>query len=98
MTRVLPLPAPARMSTGPSEASTASRCCGFNASRNDKRDGSECAASILQECLLTFGWRKTCGRRCIIKNCAHEEIHSSVCGDRKGRGTVAPHPIHHRAL
>src|SRR5204862_4121286 len=29
MTRVLPLPAPARMRTGPSVARTASRCCGF---------------------------------------------------------------------
>src|SRR5437762_8163039 len=29
MTRVLPLPAPARMSTGPSVASTASSCCGL---------------------------------------------------------------------
>ena len=29
MTRVLPEPAPARMSTGPSVASTAVRCCGF---------------------------------------------------------------------
>src|SRR5208282_2453986 len=35
MTRVFPLPAPARMSTGPSVVSTASRCCGFNSSRND---------------------------------------------------------------
>src|SRR6266581_458202 len=37
MTRVFPLPAPARISTGPSVVSTASRCCGFNSSRNDKR-------------------------------------------------------------
>src|SRR5689334_866220 len=29
MTRVLPLPAPARMSTGPSVACTASSCCGL---------------------------------------------------------------------
>src|SRR5688572_32417935 len=29
MTRVLPLPAPARMSTGPSVVCTASCCCGF---------------------------------------------------------------------
>src|SRR6202790_4132471 len=33
MTRVFPVPAPARTSTGPSVASTASRCCGFKASR-----------------------------------------------------------------
>src|ERR1700693_4349854 len=37
MTRVFPLPAPARISTGPSVVSTASRCCGFSSSRNDKR-------------------------------------------------------------
>src|SRR5205085_11265476 len=36
ITRVLPLPAPARISTGPSVVSTASRCCGFSSSRNDK--------------------------------------------------------------
>src|SRR5271165_2353818 len=36
MTRVFPLPAPARMSTGPSTVSTASRCCGFNCERKDK--------------------------------------------------------------
>src|SRR5579864_3246822 len=36
MTRVLPLPAPARMSSGPSVLSTASRCCGFSWSRSDK--------------------------------------------------------------
>src|ERR1700686_1065022 len=38
MTRVFPLPAPARISTGPSTVSTASRCCGFSSSRNDKRE------------------------------------------------------------
>src|SRR5579863_528612 len=36
MTRVLPLPAPARMSTGPSVVSTASRCCGLSWERKDK--------------------------------------------------------------
>src|SRR5271157_6018322 len=36
MTRVLPLPAPARMSTGPVAVSTASRCWGFNCERYDK--------------------------------------------------------------
>src|SRR5882757_5825333 len=34
--RVLPLPAPARISTGPSVVSTASRCCGLSLSRKDK--------------------------------------------------------------
>src|SRR5208282_620888 len=38
MTRVFPLPAPARISTGPSVVLTASRCCGFSSSRNDKRE------------------------------------------------------------
>src|ERR1700758_1389945 len=36
MTRVLPLPAPARISTGPSVVSTASRCWGLSWSRKDK--------------------------------------------------------------
>src|SRR5436190_14813548 len=30
MTRVLPVPAPARIKTGPRTVSTASRCCGFS--------------------------------------------------------------------
>src|ERR1035437_3907588 len=33
MTRVLPLPAPARINTGPSTVSTALRCSGFSLSR-----------------------------------------------------------------
>src|SRR5262249_30267342 len=36
MTRVLPLPAPARMRSGPSTVSTASRCCGLSWSRRVK--------------------------------------------------------------
>src|SRR5262252_4158859 len=36
MTRDFPLPAPARINTGPSLVSTASRCCGFSWSRKDK--------------------------------------------------------------
>ena len=40
MTRVLPLPAPARMSTGPSVVSTASRCSGFSWSKKDNADVS----------------------------------------------------------
>src|SRR5580704_9953617 len=36
MTRVFPLPAPARISTGPSVVSTASRCCGLSWSKKDK--------------------------------------------------------------
>src|ERR671923_876357 len=36
MTRVLPLPAPARIRTGPSAVSTASRCWGLRSLRNDK--------------------------------------------------------------
>src|SRR5271154_7098001 len=49
MTRVFPLPAPAKISTGPSVVSTASRCCGFRSSRNDKRECSEFSTRILQE-------------------------------------------------
>src|SRR6185437_11854867 len=54
ITRVLPLPAPARINTGPSTVSTASRCCGFNCERNDRETAPELrdqnfADSILQE-------------------------------------------------
>src|ERR1700756_599609 len=38
MTRVFPLPAPARINTGPSVVSTASRCCGFSWSRKDNAE------------------------------------------------------------
>src|SRR5688500_16935219 len=38
MTRVLPLPAPARTSSGPSPATTASRCAGFRSSSRRSRD------------------------------------------------------------
>src|SRR5438477_447885 len=47
MTRVLPLPAPARISTGPSVVSTASRCCGLSWSRKDN-------AEVAPESLLRF--------------------------------------------
>src|ERR1039458_2560069 len=47
MTRVLPLPAPARISTGPSVVSTASRCCGFSWSRKDN-------AEVAPESLIQF--------------------------------------------
>src|SRR5207245_10844556 len=49
MTRVFPLPAPARMSTGPSVVSTASRCCGLSWERKDNDgNGSRVADCILQ--------------------------------------------------
>src|SRR5579863_5089192 len=38
MTRVFPLPAPARIRTGPSVVSTASRCCGLSWSRKDNAE------------------------------------------------------------
>src|SRR5438128_348106 len=41
ITRVLPLPAPARMSTGPSVASTASRCWGLRPTRRGDSSNSE---------------------------------------------------------
>src|ERR1700722_984449 len=47
MTRVLPLPAPAKISTGPSIVSTASRCCGFSCSRKDN-------AEVAPESLIQF--------------------------------------------
>src|SRR5271169_3889860 len=47
MTRVFPLPAPARISTGPSVVSTASRCCGFSWSRKDN-------AEVAPESLIQF--------------------------------------------
>src|SRR5271165_7547144 len=47
MTRVLPLPAPARISTGPSVVSTASRCCGLSWSRKDN-------AEVAPESLVRF--------------------------------------------
>ncbi len=37
MTRVLPVPAPARIKTGPLMVSTASRCCGFSLLRSNMR-------------------------------------------------------------
>src|SRR6266567_8852804 len=46
MTRVLPLPAPARMSTGPSVVPTASRCCGLSWERKDK-DGNGSGVSLI---------------------------------------------------
>src|SRR5579872_5049639 len=50
MTRVFPLPAPARINTGPSVVSTASRCCGFSWSRKDNSEtGSGVDLSILQD-------------------------------------------------
>src|SRR6266699_4165601 len=54
MTRVLPLPAPARISTGPSVVSTASRCCGFSWSRKDN-------AGVAPESLIQF-YRECVGR------------------------------------
>src|SRR5215472_8490498 len=64
MTRVLPLPAPARINTGPSLVSTASRCCGFSWSRNDKTEvAPEVDLSILQDNLDVKGCL-TSGRCC----------------------------------
>src|SRR5437879_12249693 len=55
MTRVLPLPAPARISTGPSVVSTASRCWGLRSLRNDK------LSTALFHCqLLPIANLKTC--------------------------------------
>src|SRR5271165_6914255 len=48
MTRVLPLPAPASIRTGPLAVSTASRCCGFNCERYDKSRFLNCSAGLLR--------------------------------------------------
>src|SRR3981081_609656 len=63
MTRVLPLPAPARISTGPSVVSTASRCCGLSWSRKDN-------AEVTPEALIEF-YRglDAAGRRSAISHC-----------------------------
>src|ERR1051325_3533089 len=52
MTRVLPEPAPAKISSGPSPASTASRCCGLSCERK----------SVMKMFQATFKHR-SCGVR-----------------------------------
>src|SRR6266404_1200023 len=47
MTRVFPLPAPARINTGPSVVSTASRCCGFSWSRKDNAEVAPGSLSLI---------------------------------------------------
>src|SRR5579864_4784789 len=54
MTRVFPLPAPARISTGPSVVSTASRCWGLSWS---KKDNGPDASSKLRISIVDFGWQ-----------------------------------------
>src|SRR5439155_26789545 len=67
MTRVFPLPAPARMSTGPSVVSTASRCCGLSWERKDNDgNGSRVADCILQETILLFSG--ACCRRLQVRH------------------------------
>ena len=67
MTRVLPLPAPARISTGPSVVSTASRCCGLSCERNVRKTAPEpfgdqnFATSILQEGFVWGGAQRATG-------------------------------------
>src|SRR3989442_15800675 len=46
MARVFPLPAPARISTGPSVVSTASRCCGLSWLRKDKVEKSSKVSQV----------------------------------------------------
>src|SRR6185437_8168286 len=57
ITRVLPLPAPARINTGPSTVSTASRCCGFSCERNVRRTAPEPPG--IRTALVRF--YRTCG-------------------------------------
>jgi hypothetical protein len=84
----LPAARPSQNQHRPSVVSTASRCCGFNSSRNDKREWLRNALRwILQEAA-------------IIKNCAHEKEHTSSRGREKRRPSTRdpPNPLHHRAL
>src|SRR5438067_9006073 len=67
LTRVFPLPAPARMSTGPSVVSTASRCCGLSWERKDNDgNGSRVADCILQQTILLFSG--ACCRRLQVRH------------------------------
>src|SRR5919109_1006207 len=60
MTRVLPLPAPVRIRTGPSAVSTASRCWGLRSLRNDK----VLTTLFIADCQWPiFEWKT--GRACI---------------------------------
>ncbi len=74
MTRVLPLPAPARMSTGPSVVSTASRCCGLSWSRKDK---CGTAPSSLIEFYRGSTIREGCPAIPIFSIAARIALHSS---------------------
>src|SRR5690606_27190150 len=53
-TRVLPVPAPASTSTGPSSVSTASRWAGLRASRYDKLSASFVAVIMLSGTVLCY--------------------------------------------
>jgi len=59
MTRVLPLPAPARISTGPSVVSTASRCWGLSCERNVRKTAPEPLG--IRTSLVRFYRRVLCG-------------------------------------
>src|SRR6267143_2506879 len=61
MARVLPVPAPARISRGPSVVSTASRCSGFNSSRRD----SICPVRLEKVCTRQVSRRRGCAQTCL---------------------------------
>src|SRR5438270_11784481 len=81
MTLVLPLPAPARISTGPSIVSTDSRCCGFNWSRKDNAETAPRA--ILQ--FFRGMWPKGFIRNIARKPC---RPHRSFPGVETGDATL----------
>ena len=65
MTRVLPEPAPARMSTGPSVASTAARCSGFRLSMSGCTADRSRREGFLLQCNVSGGtkfWRELAAR------------------------------------
>src|SRR5579862_3164635 len=83
MTRVLPEPAPARISRGPSVASTAARCSGFNLAMSDcdtsgvRREGS--FSSLNGERLLRLGQ---------VRHGAWTAYRSTIRGSRTRTGRI----------
>src|SRR5271154_3812019 len=82
MTRVFPDPAPARISTGPSTASTASRCCGFSLSSNCcKENFRRFLMSLVREELDSVSSVIAVGRR---KRSPEEAQHTTTSSWRQG--------------
>src|SRR2546423_2270993 len=67
ITRVLPEPAPARISSGPSPVFTASRCCGFSCERKSVM------TMFRQTFKHTICWNENCERNCECEKFHREE-------------------------